>query len=770
MAHSYGRFLPGEGNPAKKESGRDRSADFQGLTFDIFCSPRSYLSDFFCNTLVGQQHEATKMKTTRTPARSGLLAELCLRTCRRWAGAALLGLGLSQAGAQPAVTEAMSWSSTNCNGAWAAQNADFWELHNFGSNAVDLTGYLFCDRDALFPSAAWPLPALSIAGGETIIFFKRGNITPNEAAFRHWWGEARFPTNQQIIPYPEPGVGGYGFDENGDSVRLWDNHSNFVDRVDFDTARMGVTFTYDTNTGDFGVFSQAGVGGAWQAPCPNDVGSPGFVPSGPVPLQITRQPAPQQADVGAEVTFRIQASGLPRPRSYQWYFNGAPLSNAPPAGDVVPLLINYAGCGLAWKVAPGFSDLQLPNVQPAQAGDYFAVVTNGLQVLTSAVVRLTVRTNSGPPQIVSPAAELLFPPLGGHARTNLEISPWGTATLGVLAGGYPIPTNQWSWSADGRTFTDIPGATNRTLVLSYVQAGHSGIYRVRLRNKWGVTNAYAAVTVKPNPRLKITEAMSFPRGLQHWDWWELTNLEDQPLNLYGFRWDDTPGNIGGGPTITNDITIQPGESVIVMEGQTAPAFLRWWGPDNLPSNLQFITYTANGLSEIGDEVNVWRPSATSDSDFIDSVVFSIGAEGASFWFAPDDPCSEFGVTSVAGEGGAFQAVESLDVGSPGWTALTPPQVTSVRRVGTVVTIEWKAQPGSSNRVQYTHKLAGNGTVWADLGTYRFGGARGSATHTDPAHLNGCQCFYRVQKVASAPCPCEEKFRAQLIMSAGAQDP
>jgi hypothetical protein len=206
------------------------------------------------------------------------------------------------------------------------------------------------------------------------------------------------------------------------------------------------------------------------------------------------------------------------------------------------------------------------------------------------------------------------------------------------------------------------------------------------------------------------------------------------VDLYGYRWDDWPGNIGGGATVNRPVLLQPGESVLFVESTAPEVFRRWWGADNLPANLQFIIYGANGLAGDGDEITLWNPTATDDWDFIDSVGFSTATRGASFWFEPDDPCSEFGVLSVAGQCGAWSAAEDGDVASPGWTAGTGPALLRVEHMGSFALVWWRAQPGS---------------------TYCFPGATGAEIDFN---LNGVpQRFYRVVRDAPCPCPCEMPF-------------
>ncbi len=653
--------------------------------------------------------------------------------------------------AQLAITEAMAWESTNCFGCGVLPRGchpDFFELTNFGTNAVDLSGYLLVDRDATFPDSAWPIPdGVTIQPRESMIFVRTWEEVSTPAEFRAWWGELNLPADLQIVFYPKQ----YGFDQLGDAARLWDAHSNVVDQFYFGESRRGVSFGYDLGTGAAEP-SVVGVNGAFQSAECGDVGSPGWAPGGPVPLRVARQPVSQWVDAGSDVVFRAEATGLPRPFHFEWYRNGIRAGSAPVASDFIPRVVNYAGCSVAWKSEPRFTDLAMTNVQPGQAGDYYVVFFNGLERATSVVVSLTVNTNPSPPRVECPSSDRWFPRVAGRPQTNLTVSPLQTAMFEVLVRGYPTPTCRWSWSANGVTYVDLPGATNRSLTVSPAVAGHSGIYRVRLQNAYGTNYAYASLSVKDKAQLRVTEVMLDSCYVNE-DWWELTNLGDQPVDLFGYRWDDRPGEIGGGPTVTNSVVVQPGESVIFLEGLTPEFFRSWWGEDRLPPGLQIIGHAANGLEPDGDEINLWNPTATDAEDWIDSVVFS-DSYGASWWFDPGSVCAEFGVVSVTGECGGFQAARSCDIGSPGWTAWTPPRLTSIRREGETVRLEWKALPGSATRVQFADGI-GRGTSdtdWHDLGLYTFPGPNGAASDTLPG--NGSpQRFYRLRRETPADCHC-----------------
>ena len=85
------------------------------------------------------------------------------------------------------------------------------------------------------------------------------------------------------------------------------------------------------------------------------------------PVTIAAQPQSQSVTAGTNVQFSVTATGVPAP-TYQWRFNGAPISGATSA------------------------TLSLPSVTAANTGDYSVVATNALGSATSAAVTLTVTT------------------------------------------------------------------------------------------------------------------------------------------------------------------------------------------------------------------------------------------------------------------------------------------------------------------------------------------------------------------------------------------
>src|SRR5262249_22623320 len=149
----------------------------------------------------------------------------------------------------------------------------------------------------------------------------------------------------------------------------------------------------------------------------------------------------------------------------------------------------------------------------------------------------------------------------------------------VTATGSPTPWYQWM--LDGK---ELDGQTNAQLTLMLTDTNQTGTYSVGVTNVAGSTNASFFLTVTPKPDLAITEAMSSEAksqtSLATSDWWELSNLGNFAVNLQGYRFDDDHDSFSDAFTITSAVTIQPGESIILVEDMTAANFRAWWGTTN----------------------------------------------------------------------------------------------------------------------------------------------------------------------------------------------
>ena len=101
------------------------------------------------------------------------------------------------------------------------------------------------------------------------------------------------------------------------------------------------------------------------------------VTSSAVAPSITTQPATATTSVGRSAGFNVSAGGS-APLSYQWLFNGTPLTD------------RAAGASTSGIFGSGSANLSLTNAQTADVGNYSVVVSNSVSPVTSQGAALTV--------------------------------------------------------------------------------------------------------------------------------------------------------------------------------------------------------------------------------------------------------------------------------------------------------------------------------------------------------------------------------------------
>jgi uncharacterized protein YjiK/2',3'-cyclic-nucleotide 2'-phosphodiesterase (5'-nucleotidase family)/phosphodiesterase/alkaline phosphatase D-like protein len=113
------------------------------------------------------------------------------------------------------VTEIAPWSSGNSPVA-----ADWFELTNTGSSAVDITGWKFDDNSNSFAAALTLNGITNIGAGESVIFIETTAATTATApgVFKTNWSGAKLPAGLQIGTYTGSGA---GLSTAGDAVNIY---------------------------------------------------------------------------------------------------------------------------------------------------------------------------------------------------------------------------------------------------------------------------------------------------------------------------------------------------------------------------------------------------------------------------------------------------------------------------------------------------------------------------------------------------------------------
>lgn len=168
--------------------------------------------------------------------------------------------------------------------------------------------------------------------------------------------------------------------------------------------------------------------------------------------EITDDLADDSIDLGEQLVLTVTADG-DEPLNYTWFTNG-----------VVAL-----GATL--------NTFTINNATNTDDMDYQVIVCNTYGCATSSVAHVTV----GPP---APPAIQIQP-----ASTNVFTGDTATLTVGHT-GTFPL---SYQWLFNGSA---LPGATSDPLVITNVQSGNAGSYRLLIANAFGsVTSAPAALTV-----------------------------------------------------------------------------------------------------------------------------------------------------------------------------------------------------------------------------------------------------------------------------------
>jgi RHS repeat-associated protein len=279
------------------------------------------------------------------------------------------------------------------------------------------------------------------------------------------------------------------------------------------------------------------------------------------PPLIIVQPQSQTVLQGTTPLLSVGAAG-DFPFSTQWYLNGT----------LVP------GAGAS---AYGFG-YWITNIQPSQAGDYFAVVSNIVGKATSSIATISVVS---PPSIVVPPAPQASP-MGGNV------------TFTVTAGGTPPFTYQWN--QDG---IPIVGAVNSTYNIANVQLNNYGNYSVT------VGNAYGSVTSTNAPLSYSPPCTPAPSGLVAWWPGEGACSDIIGTNNGIFSGVYTNGEVNQGFTVTSSSTAVrvPASSSLnvgagggfTIEGwikayDTTPRSIFEWAPTNTYGVHIWANYSSVG--------------------------------------------------------------------------------------------------------------------------------------------------------------------------------
>ncbi len=174
------------------------------------------------------------------------------------------------------ISEVSPWSSGN-----SPVGADWFEVTNTGTTAVNITGWKIDDNSNSFAQAIALNGITSIAAGESVIFLESSASNPAAtaiASFKSVWFGANVPPALQVGSYQG---GGVGLSTGGDAVNLYNSSGELQANVIFGVSPGGPSFpTFDNwaglNNATISQLSVAGVHDAFIAfNDPAEIGSPG---------------------------------------------------------------------------------------------------------------------------------------------------------------------------------------------------------------------------------------------------------------------------------------------------------------------------------------------------------------------------------------------------------------------------------------------------------------------------------------------------------------
>ena len=565
-----------------------------------------------------------------------------------------------------ALTEAsgIASSARNPGVLWTHNDGSVGRVWAIGTNGARLATYDLSNVDDLEDIAVGPGPTSGIS------YLYIGDIGGNK-------GTNVVRPDVQVIRIPEPAV---------DLAWASDPRSpNFNGRDDFTLVYPDGSFDAEAllvdplNSDVWVVTKEIGVARFYRA-------NLNAVPdNGTVLLEFVRSVAFHQASAGD-----ISADGtqivLRRENAATWWprCDGEPLNNA----------------------------LSRPSQNIPIIGEPTEPNGEGLAFLRDGTGYMTISEGSNAP-IYFFRSTCPAPPHFTLTLSNQTAFVGGAVQFHSLAVGFPDPT--YTWRLNGQL---LGGQTGSSLFLSNVTLASAGQIEVVASNASGSATNAAILSVRSKPDLRITEVMSVAAaspGVPTADWWELTSFESQPVNLNGWRFNDSSGGLTVDPfVVTGPLTISPGESIIFAEALSATQFRNWWGATNLPASLQIVNYSGNGLSlgQTGDGLRLWDNITTDVNDTVASVDFGAATTGVTFNYDP--ATQQFGGLSQLGVNGVFRASAATDIGSPGRIAGPPPRpLLQVVRMGDQLRIEFDAVGGR----RYTLEVRDDFTtdIWSATG-------------------------------------------------------
>ena len=258
--------------------------------------------------------------------------------------------------------------------------------------------------------------------------------------------------------------------------------------------------------------------------------------------------------------------------------------------------------------------------------------------------------------------------IGFYSGSGVGLSTGGDQVNIFNAGESRVTGVAFGASTTGQTFDNTAAAGSATAPLPVLttlsSAGVNGAFTVG-------SETGSPGTAPVRTPVIVSEAAPWGSGTEAGayaaDWWELTNISGQTIDLTGWKMDDESNAFGSAVALNGVSSLAPGESAIFIEGDSTKAslFKTFWFGSSVPAGFQIGTYSGSGvgLGTGGDQVNVFN----SEGAHLTGVKFGASTTNVSFDNAAG--LGSFGTPptistlSVSGTNGAFVAHD--ETGSPG---------------------------------------------------------------------------------------------------------
>ena len=193
--------------------------------------------------------------------------------------------------------------------------------------------------------------------------------------------------------------------------------------------------------------------------------------------------------------------------------------------------------------------------------------------------------------------------------------------------------------------------------------------------------------------LRITEAMSSSGVGGTADWWEVTNFGASPVNISGWKMDDSSYSFLVAVALNGVTDIAPGESAVFIETAAPltdiPNFRTFWGGSANVVAIGSYTGSGVGLSSAGDGIVLFNALGTETTP---RVSFGAATTGSSFYYQYDangDPTTSPNSNAVLSTVGTLSGQVTYlsassspqNIGSPGTAINAVPEPSSLAVVG-----------------------------------------------------------------------------------------